>query len=484
MSMLLAVLAQAIVFAAAGAAVLALAAPRRARLPPEQWIPLAFVLGWAAHTMLMMATLLVADRVFPLATIAAMAVAGAALLAHGIRLRRGALSMRSPLWSALSSPGAPWGPVLLLSAAAGLLVLLFLYAANLPLYSWDGRMIWNLKARLLFHEGTIFADSWLDPLRTHFHPDYPLMLPMAWTGQFALMGAECERTPRVFLAAMWGVFLLCFFDAARRRAGTTLAALGVLLCALAAFRVDYGPEDGPTLLTGVADLPLAFVAFVAFDLALRAWTTRERRTLLCSGMLIGATVLMKAEGIVVAAAWAVMNAGLWISAKRQGRRPLSWGSLGSAAAAAAIVAAPWKLLKARIPNHYDEVFSELLSPTYLAVLLERIPLVLGRILEEMLSTGRWSLFWPAAILVVLAAFAAGPKPPLRHLDAALLAWLGAYILAYVLSPLHLGYHIDTSIGRLLSQFQPLLLLSVLAKLRWMARLDAARRWRLAQAPPP
>ena len=43
------------------------------------------------------------------------------------------------------------------------------------------------------------------------------------------------------------------------------------------------------------------------------------------------------------------------------------------------------------------------------------------------------------------------------LDSVIILWIAAYIFTYMMSPLNLIFHLDTSISRLMSHFLPLVL---------------------------
>ncbi|MCC5876380.1 MAG: hypothetical protein JJU11_09210, partial [Candidatus Sumerlaeia bacterium] len=169
----------------AGLPILLLLAPRDARMRAELWLPLAFALGWSLHAVsvkwclvllgVMPAALLPLLAVFGLAGTGALVHTGRAAALRGFTLHR------------VPPSGAMLYIALLLLIAARF-ILLTTDALRFPLFTWDGRMTWNLKAILLYHEGAVATEAFLDPLRIHFHRDYPLMLPIAYTGVYQLAG--------------------------------------------------------------------------------------------------------------------------------------------------------------------------------------------------------------------------------------------------------------------------------------------------------
>lgn len=62
-----------------------------------------------------------------------------------------------------------------------LFILITTYAVltlKLPVFEWDTRILWGVKARILSSDNTIISDAFLNPYRLHIHPRYPLLFPV------------------------------------------------------------------------------------------------------------------------------------------------------------------------------------------------------------------------------------------------------------------------------------------------------------------
>lgn len=432
--------------------------PRDRKHPAELWLPLSFAMGWGVHGLLVILTQLFLRHSPPdVLSYAAFAGTGLILVLFLATDPRNVLTgfriARFPRRGTLL-----YGSLLFLVLAR--VFLLLEDATRFPLYTWDARFIWNMKAILLFNEGSVFADAFLDPARIHFHRDYPLLLPTAYLGIYNFAGAVEERMARLFLAVMMCFFGLAMFDAVRRRATPMIALLFTLVLLAGAFRQDYGSFDGITLTSGVADFPLAFLAFLAFAAYLRGWQEGHWRWFVLGGILTGFCFLVKMEGLVVFALAALMNA-VGVVVHRRGapwRRAAARPAL--ALGLALVVALPWFVLKAGLPNFYDESYGDTLRIGSLGAVLARFPIVAQYYYEHLFRFANWGFTW-SVYLALLPATAYCWRRGRRYLlDIVIVGWLAAYFVVYMLSPLYLGYHIETSIGRLFSHIMPLALLQV------------------------
>jgi hypothetical protein len=458
---------------AVGLLVARLVLPRGTHHPAELWLPLSFAIGLLANALLMKVSLLLTGHYSPwLYTL----LAFAAVLLLGILWNSDRLASLGGFgFLARSGPQSTRAPARLLTILVfALIIMLHAEALRFPLFTWDGRFIWNLKAMILLHEGTIFGESFMDPERIHFHRDYPLLLPGAYLGIYHLSGGVADRMARLFLVHLSVMLFLAFHGSLRSRCAPWIAMAFTALLAESAFRMDYTVRDGISLTTGVADFPFAFFLFLAAWLHLRGWRTSNPRWHLLGGLMTGACLLTKSEGLVVFAALCVVNllAARWLR-RRPTQNRLKHFTLAVAVPLA--VVAPWLLLKASLPNFYDEKFGDLIGVAGLAPLIQRLPRVLSLIAFEVTSIRAWNLTWflfPVAFMV--AIYWRGRRLHWLPGAAAILIFSG-YFLAYLSTPLEIHYHVETSIGRLLSHVYPLALFQLAAAIGLGVRLIFCRQ---------
>jgi hypothetical protein len=326
--------------------------------------------------------------------------------------------------------------------AAIVTVAVFADAATRPLTDWDGRMTWATQAKYLRAEGTVHPSALVNAKWFVAHPRYPLLLPVTQVAvQEIARAGEDEQPFRLAYAAFFPVALLLLWDGAVRRAGRRAAAVAVLAIAPLPLLAFFGEGSA----TGAySDLPLA--CFYGAGLLLLFRPGLRPMDGIAAGLLLGAAVLTKNEGALLApfgllfAAWPRAK---WALLRR--RRPplrLVLRRLGPLAVAAVCGLAPLLLLRswrAGIPNRHDESYLELLTPARLASGLPRLPEVVPLLLERTFLSAEWLLFWWVAAAALLAA-GSGPfrKPGIFLLAGA--APLAVGLLAYAVhwDPLYLA----------------------------------------------
>lgn len=428
------------------------------KLDAALWLPMSFALGVGVVGLAMTLLQLIVGRWNAALLILAIALLYA--ITWSVRGRRGS----NPEFQGFEAPGGklPLGWIGAVGAMVTLLLALnFTNAVTFPFTSYDGRAIWNYKAMILQEERTVHTESFTDPLRVHYHRDYPLTVPTANLGIMALLGGNNERAIRLFYSTVFVYQGLFIFGALRRLgAGWVLSSLGVLYLAGTAFRNDWNEKDANTLNSGSADFPLALMVSIAAVMNVLWWRERATWQWICTAVFLAMGVLVKAEGILFVAAALGGNAiGLLFAAK--GTRAVSARTLAAMSGLMVILVLPWILLKQSLPNHYDESYAAMLDSDYLLRLHERLPVVLDGFRIHLTDWSRWGLQWPVFLIVPLVAAAGWCRRGDSFLDGMLLLWLLALLVVYLLTPLDLRFHLSTSLNRLLSQVVPLCLIRVL-----------------------
>lgn len=298
-------------------------------------------------------------------------------------------------------------------AGLGVTAGLFADAMVFPLRDWDGRMHWSAQARYIRFEGSVLPLAVVRGQWFINHPRYPVLLPVAQAAILEATGAgEDELFFRSLYASFFPAFLLVLYDGARRWAGWLPAGLATAAAAglpFLTFFVDGGAAGS------YSDLPLACFYGAALVLLLRGRVLPSDG--IAAGLLLGAAVLTKNEGTILAG-FALLAAALvpvlrLRRARRQGRslpapsrrRVLLKGARACAAAAAMVaVLALFLYWRFQIPNRQDENYEERVTVgQFFPGALTRIPDFGGRILiQTFLTWERWMGFWWVAPLLLLA----------------------------------------------------------------------------------
>ncbi len=81
------------------------------------------------------------------------------------------------------------------------LIIVFFNACILPLYAWDGFMIWLLKSKVLMHESLAETSFFSNRSYGFAHLKYPLLVPFIYTSFSLFIGEfniNCARSPEIF----------------------------------------------------------------------------------------------------------------------------------------------------------------------------------------------------------------------------------------------------------------------------------------------
>jgi hypothetical protein len=305
--------------------------------------------------------------------------------------RRAAPKLREP-WG--------WGALFRAAVAAALALVclgLFAEAVANPVTNWDSRMTWSAQAIYLRAEGTVDAAVLRRPQWYVDHPRYPILLPLAQVIVQEGFGAADDRELyRPLYAALFPAFLLVLRDAARQWAGKTPAALACLAAASLP-ALTFWTAGGAA--SSYSDLPLG--CFFAAGLLLLLRCRRRIADGLAAGLLLGAAVLTKNEGIFLALSGLALAAlSLFLKRRRPGWRRLA--RLGAAAVPVLLALVLLTSWRSAIPNRHDEGYAGFVDPgDFWPEAVTRIPLLAPAIAREMSSREVWTFFWwlvPAVLL--------------------------------------------------------------------------------------
>jgi hypothetical protein len=346
----------------------------------------------------------------------------AAAIACRLRFAGPKRSARAPL-----EPSEGILSALLLALGVFVTVSLVANSLAIPVSDWDGKMTWVAQARFIRGARTVDAPVLRDAAAWVTHPRYPVLLPVLQVAAQEIADAPWDdRFVRPLYALFWPAFLLVLFDAAEARAGRVAASVATLSAACAPFLAFslHGGAAGT-----YSDFPLA--CFWGSGLLLLTSEGAGLPEGLASGLLLGAAVLAKNEGLPLAAV-ALAAAFAWALAARR-RREHRAALLAAAlvAAAAALLLASWR---SGIPPRYDDGQIATVSVDALAKgAVNRLPAAANACLRAMANRKEWGLTWLLAPLGLIL----GARRLLR-LDAlplaiALAGALALYAAAYALS---------------------------------------------------
>jgi hypothetical protein len=375
----------------------------------------------------------------PVVTVDLLVLVGLALLWYA--RRKPMLSAPSPLASI-----ALIGVVFLGGAGAAGMVSRM---THMPHGGWDGFAIWNSNARYMYRDGP----SWTEHIKDAHHPDYPPLVPASVARLWRYAGEELPETGGVLGIVLGvGVAAVLFAGLAELR-GSKIAAVAVTVLLTTPFYLEEGAGQG-------ADVPLSlFYLTVLALLCLQYERAPDSKGLLAlAGIAAGFAGWTKNEGVLfIAIVCGVLLLPVLRAPGLTVRRfaPFLLGLLVplSAIAFFKVTIAPGSEFTSHRTS--AEVIAKITDPS-------RYGMIADTLADNWMSFGGW-VAWPIVFLIALVLLT-GFAPKLHRNRAwlsgvaILVLLLSGYFAVYVITPMDLRWHLDSSLRRLLLQLWPSLLL--------------------------
>ena len=345
-----------------------------------------------------------------------------------------------------------WRPSVIGLFLTGVLALvlsgLMLRVNIVPHGDWDGFAIWNSHARYLYRDGA----SWQRDIQNSFHPDYPLLVPSLTARLWRYAGEEAPEAAGILgmVFTLSGIALLATTLAELR--DPWLAILATLPLASTPFYLEYGVSHS-------ADVPISFYFLSTVALiCLSERALNQPRLLALAGFTAGCAGWTKNEGVLFIL---IVTAVLLLPVLFRKPKAVSrfgWFVAGLALPLAVIAA--FKLTIAP-PNditsnrHYVEVIEKLLN-------LDRYSTILDAFAKTMWSFGDWSV-QPVIPFLLFVGLRVANREAIRSFGwrasvAVFALMLTGYYAVYVVTPIDLHTHIESSLPRLCLQLWPMFLL--------------------------
>lgn len=344
----------------------------------------------------------------------------------------------------------------LLTIAIMLEIAILFYLSFTCGLGWDGLFNWEVKARYAFLNGGVLPSSyWSDTARDFTHQSYPLWIPFSELWLYLWMGEAHQFWIKILFPLFYvaGAILLATI-AARLTASRWI---GLLTAALLFFIPGLTNWPGGVQV-GYADVPISVVylgavgglllqstkidpvgwRLYAFCLALLPWAKREGTVLWLVAAACGVFVVWRAK---------------------HSRRVLLWLLPGL------VFMIGWKTFYTAMGKGPGTEFLPM-TWTNLVQNWPRVLPIARSLLEEMMLTTRWSIFWPIVALSFGALLVRFRDRRLLILWVATAVPICAYSGTYVFSgwPDWMG-HVEASLSRLLLHVMPVAWLAIALALR-------------------
>ena len=357
-------------------------------------------------------------------------------------------------------------PLLALVVAASLVaVCIFLaigfWAAGVrPLAEWDAWSIWTRKALVIFMYDALPTEFFGSSAYSFAHGEYPLLVPVFEATHFRAMGtADTQAMHAQFwvllVAFSWALAFLAW------RARRSVLTFGIV-AALTTLPPMYAQ-----LLTGYADIPLAF--FLALGMLLLGYWLANRRSaeLLLAALFLAAAANTKNEGLMAAVIALVVAAILAVTERRRSLVPFA-----GALAVFALGVLPWRIWTKVHDIESGVPLGDGLSPGYLADNAERAWPSVEALYTQLVNQETWSYVVPVALALVVASLVTRVQPRVAAFYLASgAAFFAALVWVYWVSTIPLQIYLTTSAYRVVAGIAAISLAAVVH----LVQLEAPER---------
>ena len=449
---------------ALGYAITALVLARQAR-PVGELAALSFALGLGGYGYVLFLCSLAGlpPRRWLILVIAGVAAAVVVLL-H-LKKRNPQLAAAPPERPDKSGRWLVWAGLLCVLGAVGAVTLSSLASG---MTEWDAFAIWDLKAKVLYREGIWRAAYFRDGAFAYSHLAYPLGLPFEYAAIYAVTGTSGGNAAGVLaktvcVATFIGLCALAYTCLRRWLRAGPAAVLTAFMACLPIFLIVSS--------WGYADITVALFCLGSIHYLVQWERQRDWRDLVLAGIFTVYLANTKYEGMPLAQLFGLV---LLVFAAPRLRRLWhlgEWDTLRLAGAAAyfggfLVLSGPFLIWQAQTPG-LDEGYAGRLG--LVLENLDRLPQVAGAFLRAAADLGNWGPLWFLLILAAVLGFRAWKKRPVRMLWIILAGHFMLYILAYIITPHELAWHLSHSLDRLLIHLAPAAFLLIAA--HWASVLE-------------
>ena len=306
---------------------------------------------------------------------------------------------------------------------------------------WDAIAVWNLKAQFL-----LSATDWLNIFSPEIywsHPDYPLMLPSLVASGWDVFGGVYPFIPAFIQLVLLALICLILFSGLRQKKHSSLAVIAVaIICLDRHFIARVVSEYADTLLS---------LYYLLGVIVLLFWNKISKsKQFFWIGLLMSACFWSKNEGMVFFIIWSLVC----LFRMRKNLVSISYFTLG--------------------------VSPTLISFLYLKIILAPQNVIIktqttSSIIDKISDTNRYidivqslsltlAQFYPVILLLLIFGIYNFVKYQQKiHWSIALVivGTLVTYVIAYLLTPYDLEWHLQHSVLRLLHQLYPATILALM-----------------------
>jgi len=324
-----------------------------------------------------------------------------------------------------------------------------------PHGQYDAFSIWNVRARFFFRSAQYWKE--FTQVTADSHSDYPLLIPVSIARSWEFIGGETQLIPSAIALLFTFATVGLVTAAVSRMRGERQGLLAGLVLLGTPFLILHGSSQ-------YADVPVGlFFCATAILLLLHEEAISKNNFLILAGMAAASSAWTKNEGILFLALLFLLHPVIAVMVK--GKKEC-FAEFKALLAGAAPIGAVLLIYKFCLAARNDLVAGQGTGLTVHRLLdLSRYHVVSHWFLSRPFSFGRWNSLTAIPILLIFYFLLLGATVRKKEVCATSIAvslcifMSVGYFFVYILSPMDLAWHLESSFDRLLLQLWPLVVFS-------------------------
>lgn len=323
-----------------------------------------------------------------------------------------------------------------------------------PMFTYDALSIWALKAKIFFKEQTIFTDDFYDSDRLHYHPRYPLLIPLVENWIYNCLGCVNDRLVKIIFPLFYFSLISVFYSTQRRLFSRRHSLIFTAL--LATIPAFVRSDKGGAAFSGYVDIPLAFF-YTTGVIYLFFWMKyRKREDIIISAIFSGLSMFTKNEGLGLFAITIFCLCIFVLFNSKEERVKQNTKYLSMYIIIPILIILPWLIISTGMPTFLEEEnYPGRLTMNIIIGNFSRTPIILSSFCREFLDIKRWNILWILFGIAVIGSFRLTLKSPIKYILLILLLDFSMFVLVYVITPWDVKALISCSMTRLIIQITPL-----------------------------
>lgn len=285
----------------------------------------------------------------------------------------------------------------LTEAALGLYIgwlcfMMFFACLALSRYSWDSRAVWAFIAKIIYHNGTVLTPDYLDPLRYHPAPFYPILMPLTENIFYHVIGGVDEYGVKVIYAFFYAAYVILFYNALRTHYSCSLrgslAGTAIAASIPAFFLVDSGSVP-----SAYVDFPLGCFFMAAMLYLFQYLRLRREQDAMISALCGAFCLFTKNEGIALfLIACAVLCLDIILSGRWRERKTVRAAVFYCVLPVVLVL--PWFIMRGMIPPRVEYSSVWLRSLVNFSAQAHLVPKIIGLTFKHIYTeNSSWGLVW-------------------------------------------------------------------------------------------